>query len=421
MIKRLIIAIITINLLMLTSCGTSGTIKPGSLEIAKHVTFEKDNYEQITSAHNELGFKMLQHVEPNDDQNIFISPTSLFMALAMLYNGADGVTKEEIATTLQAEGIDVSDLNQANASLMSRLHKESDDITLRVANSIWLNEDFHFQTDFAKHTEDYFNAEIEEIDILDPESPKLINDWVDEATNGKIEDIVDSLNANTVAILINAIYLHAGWTIPFDKEKTEENPFYLEDGSTTTVPFMMLEEKLPYFQNEHFQAVHLMYGDDEDMSMTIILPHEHMTISDFEQHVTYDNWNSWQSEFGSQEGTLLLPRFQIEYETILNESLQKLGMPSAFNEQADFSKMVEENVPLAISQVKQKAFIDVNEEGTEAAAATSIKIEMTSAPVEEPPFYMEVNRPFLLAITDHKTDAILFLGSIHNPLQNDDK
>lgn len=420
MFKRLNIAIITINLILLTSCGTSGTIEQGSLKIADDITFDESSYQHITSPQNELGFKLLQHIEPNEDQNKLISPTSLFMALAMLYNGADGETKKEIATTLQTEGITVNDLNEANASLMSMLHKETDDITLRIANSIWLNENFHFQTDFAKHTTDYFNAEIEEIDVLDAQSPKLINDWVDEATNGKIEDIVDSLNANTVALVINAIYLHAGWTIPFDEKQTEDKPFYLENGTTLTTPLMKLKEKLPYLENEHFQAVQLTYGDDKDMSMTIMLPHEHTTMSDFEQMISYNNWDTWTSEFNEQEGTLLLPRFQIEYETILNESLEALGMPSAFNEEADFSKMVEEDVHLAISKVKQKTFVDVNEEGTEAAAATSIGIEMTSAPIDEQPFYMEVDRPFFIAITDHETNAILFMGSIHHPTNEND-
>src|SRR5699024_9284029 len=192
MFKRLNIAIITIYLILLTSCGTSGTTELGSLKMAADITFDENSYQHITIPQNELGFKLLQHIEPNEDQNKLISPTSLFMALAMLYNGADGETKKEIATTLQTEGITVNDPNEANASLMSMLHKETDDITLRIANSIWLNENFHFQTDFAKHTTDYFNAEIEEIDVLDAQSPKLINDWVDEATNGKIEDIVDS-------------------------------------------------------------------------------------------------------------------------------------------------------------------------------------------------------------------------------------
>lgn len=418
--RRLILAIITIHLLIITSCGTSGTIKPGSLDIAKHVTFDKDDYQKITSANNELGFKLLHHVEPDELGNIFISPTSLFMALSMLYNGADGHTKEEIAHTLQAQGIDVHELNKANASLMSALNKQSDDISLRVANSIWLNEDFHFQKDFREHTEDYFNAEIEEIDVHDLEAPKLINDWVNKATNGKIEEIVQSLNPNLVTMLINAIYLDAGWTIPFNEDLTEERPFYLEDGSTKHAPLMMLKEKLSYLENELFQAVTLTYGDNQEMSMTILLPHEQANVSDFKKIMTYENWETWNTEFSQQEGTLLLPRFQIEYDILLNEALQSLGMTTAFNEQADLSQMVEENVSLFISQVMQKTYIDVNEEGTEAAAVTSIDIEQTSAPVEEAPFYMEVNRPFLLTITDHETEAILFMGMINDPQQHDD-
>lgn len=410
MIPLLVVALI----LPLMGCGTVAN-KDG-LAIASDVDYGKDDYQKINSANNELGFRLLSKVDSDEHGNIFISPTSLLMALSMVYNGADGETKEEIAKALQAEGIDVEDLNKANASLMSMLHDRSEDIELNVANSIWLNDHFHFQDPFKANTEDYFNAMIEEVDIRDSKTPDAINNWVKKSTNGKIEDIVDSpLDQNIVSILINAIYFNGNWTHAFNEELTEDRPFYLEDGSTKDVPVMTLNEKLAYMENEYIQAVTLPYGEKEDMSMNVILPKENTSIEEMSTLLTNENWQAWKEELTPQEGTVMLPKFQLEYETILNQSLEKLGMKTAFNkDKANFQKMIQEDEQIWISEVKQKTFIDVNEKGTEAAAATSVEMKMTSAPIDAP-FIMEINRPFLIMITDHSTDTILFMGSIYNP------
>ena len=417
-LRKKLIVLLASFLVILTACGTGVKTenKVGGLDISKGVKFGKEDYERIVSPNNELGFKLIAEVEADENNNIFISPTSLLMALAMVYNGAEGVTKEEIAKALQAEGIDVDDLNKANASLMSMLSKETDDIQLNVANSIWLNKKFHFQDDFAKNNKDYFNAEIQEIDIISSESPKRINEWVKKATNDKIDKIVDApLNPDLVAILINAIYFKGNWTYEFDKNETENRAFQLEDGTTKDVPLMALHKKLAYMENENFQAVALPYGDGE-MSMKVFLPKENSSLEEFKKTVTNENWASWNSEFQFNKGTLLLPKFQLEYEVSLNETLKKLGMISAFDQGANFTKMIKETDPVWISNVKQKTFVDVNEEGTEAAAVTAVEMETTSVSTVEP-FYMEVNRPFFFTITDDETDTILFMGSISNPQQ----
>ncbi|MBO0996027.1 serpin family protein [Bacillus sp. SD088] len=412
--RTMIFLIIGVLILLQTGCGTMGD--QDGLAIESNVDYGAKDYEKIHSANNALGFQLLSQVDPDDQGNVFISPTSLLMALSMVYNGADAETKEEIAKALQMEGIDVTDLNKANASLMSMLHDHSEDVELTVANSIWLNEHFHFQEHFKDNTEDYFNAMIQEIDVHDSKASNTINDWVKKATNGKIEDIVDSsLDPNMVSILINAIYFNGNWTYEFNQELTEDQPFHLEDGSSTEVPIMTLNEELAYMENEYIQAVTLPYGDDEDMSMNVILPKENSSLEEVHSLLANESWQDWQQELTSQEGTVMLPKFQLEYETTLNESLEKLGMRTAFDEnKANFSKMIQEEDPLWISEVKQKTFIDVNETGTEAAAATSTEIKTTSAPIN-PPFIMEINRPFIIIITDHPTDTILFMGSINKP------
>jgi serine protease inhibitor len=410
--KTILPSIIVSFLLVATGCGIGN--QQGSLEIASHVDFGKDDYKKIVSYNNQLGLELLSKVESNGDGNSFLSPTSLFMALSMVYNGTDRITKEEIARVLHAEGIDVIELNKANASLMSKLHSNSKQIQLKVANSIWLNEDYHFQTNFAEDNRDYFNAKIQEVDISDSQSTKMINDWVEKSTNNKITDMVESpLDPNLVALLLNAIYFKGKWTHEFDKKQTENRTFYMKDGSTKEVPLMMLNEKLAYWENENFQAVSLPYGEEE-MSMKIFLPKENLSLDKFQTMLTLDNWEKWNSEFQEKEGKVMLPRFKLEYEFLLNDTLKELGMTTAFDTGANFSRMIEENEALSISRVKQKTFIEVNEEGTEAAAATSVEIVKKSASLDKP-FHMEINRPFFIVITDNETGTILFLGSISNP------
>ena len=412
--KKIRIPLIFISLLIFTaSCGLEN--QKGEVGISSHVDFGKNDYKKISSSNNQLGFELLSDVEANADGNIFISPTSLFMALSMIYNGADGVTKEEMAKVLHLDDMNVNELNKANASLISMLYSDSKQIQLNIANSIWLNKDFHFQTDFAQKTRDYFNANIQEIDLTDSKSQKMINDWVKKSTNNKIKEIIDSpLDPDLVTILINAIYFKGSWKDEFEKKYTEKRTFHLENGSTKEVPLMKLNKKLPYMENERFQAVSLPYGDGE-MSMKVFLPKENMSLEEFKNLLTDENWKEWLSQFHNEEGTILLPKFQMEYEVVLNETLKKLGMITAFEKEANFPKVIEENDPLRISLVKQKTFIDVNEEGTEAAAVTSIQMEKTSAPID-PPFYMEVNRPFFFTISDDRTNTILFMGAIANPV-----
>ena len=410
-LKKNIATFMLISLVLLvTGCGKESDSV--SLKISNDVEFGKKDYEKIASPNNELGFKLLAEAIEDKNGNVFISPISLYMALSMLYNGADGKTKEEIAKVLHIEGMDVSELNKANASLISKLQNDSTSIQLNVANSIWLNEDFHFRSNFVKNNSDYFNAKIQEININDQQSPQMINDWVKKSTNGKIKKMVDgSLDRNLVTMLLNAIYFKGDWTYAFDKEQTQKQSFFLKDGSTKEVPLMVLNGTLAYFEHEKFQAVSLPYGD-ESMSMKVLLPKENSSLEELEGMFTVANWKQWNATFHKKNGTILLPKFQLEYEALLNNGLINLGMATAFTHNANFSRMIEEMNSGVISEVKQKTFIDVNEEGTEAAAVTSVSIAETSAPAES--FYMKVNRPFFIAITDDQTGTILFMGSIVN-------
>src|SRR5690625_2004769 len=400
----------TVMLLLIVFVGCQKVDEPSTND---QVDVDIDT--NFIDAQNSFGFNLFQQLAAEDDDNIFLSPTSVFVALAMLYNGADGVTKDEIAEVLQIETIDLAELNTASANLLNVLNQETDEITVQLANSLWINEEFEFQDEYVESLTNYFQAMVEQIDISDDVSIEKINQWVDAATNGLIDEMVDSLPPNLVAIILNAIYLDANWTIPFDENQTVEKPFYPTEDSEKTVPLMTLNDELFYMENDDFQAVQLMYGDDAEMRMTVILPEVDSSPHEIIADLNLKKWSNWQDEFAEQEGTLLLPKFTLEYEVNLNDPLIHLGMGSALDERADLSNLVKDAENLAVSEVKHKSFLDINEEGTEAAAATSVEIVEMSAIDGPEPFYMEVNRPFIIAITDHQTNALLFLGAIKDP------
>lgn len=399
-----------IIVLLLISCQQSDDL--GDID---DLLFSEDDFETLIVPNNQLAFKLLDHVKSNEEENIFISPTSLLMALSMVYNGAEGEAKAEIATALQMDKIDKEKLNRANGSLIAKLIKQSEEIDLSIANSIWLNERFHFQDQFLTDNEQYFNAEISEIDVTDSDSANMINDWVSKATNDKITKIIEPpLNQDLVAILINALYFKGDWTYEFNESLTEEKQFTNSNNKTYNVPLMELQEELPYIENDVFQAVSLPYGEGE-LSMDVYLPKENITLAELKDEITGGRWEDWNRQFVGKKGTILLPKFELEYEIELNETLKKLGVETAFTRDAEFPNMITGDNPVWISKVRQKTYIDVHEKGTEAAAVTSVEVETTSAFIEDEPFYMEVNRPFFFMIKDEETNMILFTGLIENP------
>ena len=379
-----------------------------TMAIADHVEYGETDYELIAEKNNVLGMKLLKDLSAREEGNIFVSPTSLYMALAMVYNGADGVTQEEIAAVLEAQGLAPEEMNKANASLVSKLASDSEDIELNIANSIWVREDYTFRDSFRESSRDYYNARIEAL-----ASVEAINDWVSDATNDKIKKMVESpLSGDLVALLLNAIYFNGAWQFSFAEQATEKQPFQTEDGTTAEVPLMTLQAELSYLETDNFQAVSLPYGEGE-MNMHVFLPAETSSLDEFKASLSKENWAEWIAAFESKQGTVMLPKFELEYEVILNDTLKDLGMDTAFNS-VDLSKMFETSDGLFISEVKQKSFINVSEKGTESAAATSVSIA-ESGP-DEPLFELKVNRPFFFVITDEETGVILFMGSIENPL-----
>ncbi|MYF98068.1 serpin family protein, partial [Candidatus Poribacteria bacterium] len=371
----------------------------------------------IVSANTQFGFNLFNEIRKNEqDKNIFVSPYSVSVALAMTLNGASGETEQAMVNTLQLQGLGSDLINSGYFILNQTLQSTDPKVTLTIANSLWGKQGIPFKQDFLDRNSQYFNAEITTLDFSDPSASQTINMWVDTSTNGKIQKIVDdNIDPQMVLFLINAIYFKGSWQTKFDSENTRDATFHLESGSTKQVPMMNRTDNYMHYVNHEdgLQAISLPYGDGQ-MSMYIFLPSRESDLDTFLDGLNAENWENWMSQFQERKIWVQIPKFSLEYETSLIDTLTSLGMSIAFDEgRANFSRMasLEDIVGnLYIAKVKHKAFIDVNEEGSEAAAVTGIGIAVTSLP---PQFIAD--RPFFFAIRDNKTKTVLFMGTVVDP------
>ena len=377
----------------------------------------QETRDKLTAAHNQFGWKMFKELfKQQAEENVFISPASITAALSMTYNGAGGETKAAMAKTLQLEGLSVEEVNQASNQLMKGWESGDDpQVIMEVANSIWAKEGVVFKADFMEVNKQNYEAQITAIDFGLDTAADMINTWVSEQTKDEIPTIVQApIPTEMVMYLINAIYFKGVWTYEFDPKLTEERKFTpLPNKNLVMIPMMNQgRDDFLYLETDDFQAVKLPYGEKQQFFMYVWLPKQ--KIEDLVDQLTSENWQEWQGGFAPKKGTLWLPKFKLEYKQELKEVLTDLGMGLAFSDQADFSGMTDE-VELMISQVLHKTFIEVNEEGTEAAAATSVGMAMTSFGGDEKSFNMEVNRPFLVMIVDVGSGEMVFTGWVKNP------
>ncbi|MEH2033467.1 MAG: serpin family protein [Nostoc sp.] len=370
---------------------------------------------KIVEPSNKFGFRLFSEVLKNDrgGNNIVISPSSVAIALAMTYNGASGSTQQAMAKTLELQGMNLPEINSSYAAALKQLLDNSDaKVQLKIANSLWANQDVSFAPDFLKRTQEFYQAKVSNLNFQDAAASNIINNWVKENTNGKINKIVEKIEPNQVLFLINAIYFKGNWSNEFDKKETAQYPFYITSGRRKQHPMMSQKGDYRYYESEQFQAISLPYGKDGKFSFYIFLPKQNSNLKTFYENLNIENWEKWMTQFNKQKGFIRLPRFKTDYEVTLNDALKSLGMEEAFSNKANFSGMGKN---FAISQVKHKTFVEVNEEGTEAAAATSVGIVATSLRQEPEPFRMIVDRPFFCAIRDNQTGSLLFMGSIIDP------
>jgi len=371
--------------------------------------------EQLVDSFNRFGLDLFKElVRGERDENVFVSPLSVSMALGMTYNGAAGTTEEAMRNTLKFDDLTLEQINGAYRSLIDLLGSLDPDVQFQLANSIWYRMGVTFRQDFIDRNQIYFNAEVRGLDFSAPEAAATINDWVSENTGDRIEDIVsDPIDPMTVMFLINAIYFKGSWTYEFDTEETEDDVFMLPGGVEAPCRMMNQAGDFMYFRGMGFQAIDLPYGNG-DFSMVVILPDRPKNdIDSIIDALDQETWIGWLESFDEQEGHIQLPKFTLEYEAMLNKVLTALGMGVAFDMgAADFSGMYSGPQRLFISKVKHKSFVTVDEEGTEAAAATSVEVGITSPTG----FRMRVDHPFLFAIRDSHTQTILFMGKIVEPL-----
>ena len=370
-----------------------------------------------------FGFGLLYELYQEDGENVFISPLSVSLALAMVYNGAAGETQKAMAETLDLTGMSLEEVNGGYADLQEKLLSSDPEVELAIANSMWAREGREFYDDFMERNRRFYDAEVDTLDFRDPQSVVIINDWVNTKTKGKIPELLDQISPNVALILINATYFKGTWKQEFDPSATQNRPFYLLNGSEKQVPMMSQLGAHAYIKEGNFAAVRLPYGSDR-VCMYIFLPDRDSSIQEFLEYLNSTNWENWMTALENEierapyrEGVeIWLPRFRLEYKVELNDVLSALGMGVAFGSGADFSKM---GPPpgLWIDEAIHKTFVEVNEEGTEAAAVTGIIMPDSSGWEPPTPFVFMVDRPFLIAIRDDVTGAVLFMGVIVEPMQ----
>jgi len=340
-----------------------------------------------------------------NDSNIVISPMSISIALGMAWNGAATETKAEMSALLGMTQTPDSLVNQYYEVMQKSMPVIDSSTTVNIANSLWYTTDFTVKSSYLNLNQTYFDAEIRSIDFKQSWAKDTINAWVDAKTNHLIPDIVERTQEQ-VMYLINAVYFKGAWVMPFDPKKTMSSTFTKQLGGSSQVKMMSMLDTLRYGENDHAQYLDLAYGNGA-FSMTLVLPKTGSSTSSVLSGLTPESLNQTISSLNKQKVQLYLPRFKVKCDFDLIPTLKLLGMRLAFTDFADFSGI--SNVPIKISDVKHKTYVEVTEKGTTAAAATSIGFEYTSMP-NYPQFI--VNKPFLFFIRENGSKVILFAGKI---------
>ncbi|MBN1202546.1 MAG: serpin family protein [Anaerolineae bacterium] len=371
----------------------------------------------LIDGNNTFAFDLYQALRI-EDGNLIFSPYSVSTALAMTYAGARDTTAQQMAETMHFT-LPQDDLHAAFGALEAALSASGEgeeDFRLSVANAIWGQEGYSFLPEFTSLLEDNYRAGLQTVDFESAPEParQQINQWVSDATQQRIEELLAAgdITEATRLVLTNAIYFKGVWLFPFSEGATSDAPFTLLDGSEVTVPMMFKGEHFDYAAGDGYQALRIWYKPGQ-MSMIVLLPDEGR-FEEIESALDKDLFDSLRGDLASQQVMLFMPRFKYESGFNLTATLAAMGMPEAFGSQADFSGMTGEK-DLFIDLVKHKAFISLDENGTEAAAATAVAMKAGAAPSPEEPVEFRVDRPFIYLITDEATGAILFVGRVLDP------
>jgi len=404
--KRIVI-LLAVVVFTLAGCELNQVDPPTEINLTEKAA-------SLLKAENEFGFELFKLVYKTETkhENVMLSPLSVSLALAMTYNGANGETKTAMEKTLKVHGLTPADINQSYADLVKSLQSLDPKVLLEIANAIYYRNDFLVEKSFVATNSKFYDASVSALDFNSPLAVNTINAWVAEKTHNKIKTILDRISPNHVMFLLNAIYFKGAWAKEFNVKSTANLPFYLNANDYLLTATMQRNDTLPYLSNNLFSAVQLSYGKG-NYNMYVILPNADKTLSEIVQKMDTGSWNTWSESFSvSKNVDIKIPKLKYGYEIELNDVLTAMGMGIAFTGKADFTGINREG-GLNIDYVKHKSFIEVNEEGTEAAAVTIVAIEKMMIDPEK--IIFNVNRPYLYIITEKSTGAVLFLGTVKNP------
>jgi len=408
--KRLLVVILSIAMTSSVACGkrvSDKAVSKYNIE-AKAIS---EPVEKISSANNKMAFKMLKATfNENKNKNTVISPMSLSTILSITQNGAAASTKEEMQKAMELLGIDDKTINEEYKNIIANFNS-IEALQVKMANSIWIAKGMEVKDEFKNTGRDYYEAEISEVDFSKSETTDTINKWMSDHTAGKIKKVVDKFDDAEMA-LINTLYFKGDFAVPFAKKNTRNKEFNLSNGTIEKIDMMHGNINVDYLKQSNFQAIRMPYKD-KNFGMYVFLPSENGSVESLMKEMNYENWNKWKDQFKAELVDVEMPKLHIELEQELNKMLMGFGMKSAFEPGANFSKMSKGN-NLYISLVKQKCYIDVDETGTEAAAATVVKMTLSAGN----PNTMEkfiADRPFVYVIADSKTNSILFMGTVEKP------
>jgi serpin B len=369
---------------------------------------------KLVKAGNDFSFALLGKALDGTVENRMISPLSVSSALSMTLNGASGKTLTAIQKTLGLDGLTKDEINSIYLDLTTALMKADPNVVMNIANSVWIRKDFTVLDPFIAANQTYYGAQVTKLDF-NTAALSTINKWVSDKTNGKIPTILSSISPDEIMFLINAIYFNGKWKYQFETSKTVNEQFTCTDKKLVSVPMMKMENSFGYSVQPGYKALKMPYGADK-FQMIMLLPDVGTTPDQLAASLNPANWSTITAALqGKTKVPVWIPKWKFSWDKTLNDILSSLGMSIAFDpNNADFSA-INPGQQLCISKVIHKTFIDVSESGTEAAAATSVGITMTSMPADPPSFYL--TRPFLFFITEEDTGAILFAGKVENPLQ----
>ena len=394
---------------LFTGCNLTESDKTTDRELPRQLSVQE---QMVAEASNDFSFRLLHMLrEKEEGRSFFVSPLSISTAFAMAMNGSEAETYEQMRDFFGYDGMTREEINSAYKDLIELLTTLDPQVVMNIANSVWIREGFPVKEPFLDNNRNYFDAEVNELDFSRPDAPDIINQWIEEKTEGLIEEMIDQIGPLVVMYLINAIYFNGDWTVQFDPEETKESPFYLANGTEASISMMQARQQFRYFEDETWTALDMWYGD-AGFSFTALIPTGNTPLDELTSDLTMSIFESITQNLEKDTLNIFVPKFEMDYEIEqFPEELKQMGLTLPFDElKANFSR-INEVEQLYISDVLHRAVIKLDEEGSEAAAVTVIEISRESSGGGSANKTIRLDQPFLFFIRENNTNTILFLGT----------